>query len=84
MPPCHHWSWSSTYVASDHFTTVSETVFDPGRTNAPTSNSAARWESLETPTSCPFTRATSTLSAAPTWRTMRRPAHRGGTSTSRS
>ena len=21
IPPCHHWSWSSTYVASDHLTT---------------------------------------------------------------
>ena len=33
MPPCHHWSWSSTYVASDHFTTLSRIVFGPAATN---------------------------------------------------
>ena len=31
IPPCHHWSWSSMNDASDHFTTVSRRVFQPGR-----------------------------------------------------
>ena len=30
MPPCHHWSWSSMYVASDHLTTVRRSVLAPG------------------------------------------------------
>ena len=30
MPPCHHWSWSSTNEASDHFTTVSRSVVGAG------------------------------------------------------
>ena len=32
MPPCHHWSWSSTKLASDHLMTVSRRVFVPGTT----------------------------------------------------
>ena len=31
-PPCHHWSWSSMKVASDHFTTVSRSTFRPATT----------------------------------------------------
>ncbi len=50
MPPCHHWSWSSTYVASDHFTTVRRRSLAPARTTSVTSNSAARCESLLIPT----------------------------------
>ena len=80
IPPCHHWSWSSTYVASDHFTTRSQVVFAPGRRTAVTSNSAARCESLLSPTSSPLTLTIRTLSAAPTWSTTRRPAHAAGTS----
>ena len=34
IPPCHHWSWSSTYVASDHLTTRSVSVLAPGRSAA--------------------------------------------------
>ncbi len=67
-------------VASDHFTTTSRTVFVPGRRTAVTSNSLARWESLPTPTSTPLTEAISTLSAAPTCSTTRRPAQSAGSS----
>ncbi|CAM5591680.1 hypothetical protein SCANM63S_07265 [Streptomyces canarius] len=85
IPPCHHWSWSSMCVASDHLTTVSRTTDgSPGRTTSVRSNSAARWESLEIPTGRPSTWTSSTLSAAPTCRTIRRPAQWAGTSTCRS
>ena len=55
IPPCHHWSWSSMYVASDHLTTVSRSVVRrrPARWSV-MSNSAARCESLLIPTSTPL------------------------------
>ncbi len=98
IPPCHQWSWSSTCEASDHFTTVRRRVAlpqpsaggtpislrSPGRSTGVRSNSAARWESLEIPAGRPSTCTSSTLSAAPTWSTIRRPAHSAGTSTTRS
>lgn len=85
IPPCHHWSWSSMCEASDHLITVSRTTLRaPARTCPVRSNSAARWESLDTPTGRPSTCTRSTLSAAPTWSTIRRPVHSAGTSTSRS
>ena len=46
IPPCHHWSWSSMNVASDHLTTRRRSVLAPGRPDRVRSNSAARWESL--------------------------------------
>ncbi len=71
--------------ASDHFTTVRRRVArSPGRTCPVRSNSAARWESLEIPAGRPSTCTSSTLSAAPTWSTIRRPVHSAGTSTARS
>ena len=74
IPPCHHWSWSSTKVASDHFTTRSVSVCDPGASRSVRSNSEARCESLPMPTSTPSRVTISTLSAAPTCSTIRRPA----------
>ena len=70
--------------ASDHLTTVSRSWLAPGRMKPVTSNSAARWESLLTPTSAPLRATISTLSAAPTWSTTRRPAHAAGGSNERS
>ena len=85
MPPCHHWSWSSMWELSDHFTTVRRRVLrSPGRTTPVRSNSLARWESLPMPTACPSTSTISTLSAAPTWSTILRPAQSAGMSMSRS
>ncbi len=84
IPPCHHWSWSSTYVESDHFTTVRRRWFVCGWTWSLMSNSAARWASLLMPTSRPLTWTRRTLSAAPTCRTMRRPTQSSGSSKVRS
>ncbi len=84
IPPCHHWSWSSTKVASDHFTTRRVSVCGPGPSRSVRSNSEARCESLPMPTSTPSSETIRTLSAAPTWSTIRRPAHAAGTSTVRS
>jgi len=53
----------------------------PSQLTALMSNSLARCESLPRPTSVPLTEASSTLSAAPTCSTTRRPAHSGGTVT---
>ena len=84
IPPCHHWSWSSMNEASDHFTTRSRSVLEPGRSPPVRSNSAARCESLLTPISTPLSSTISTLSAAPTWSTTRLPAHVAGSSNIRS
>ena len=66
MPPCHHWSWSSMKVASDHFTTRQAERVRPGHEPSVTSNSEARWESLLMPTSSAVDAGTiRTLSAAP-------------------
>ncbi len=55
----------------------------PGVTWSVMSNSAARWESFEIPTTVPSTATSSALSAAPTWSTTRRPAHVAGIATTR-
>ena len=55
MPACHHWSWSSTKLASDQRTTTATSSFrPPRRTRSVTSNSAGVRESFAIPTGCPF------------------------------
>ena len=60
IPPCHHWSWSSMKVASDHFVTSMRTTLLPRLTKRVTSNSAARRESFVRPTSRPLINTTAT------------------------
>ena len=86
MPPCHHWSWSSMNVASDHFTTVSaECALGPGRGALGQLELRGQVRVLADPDLRRRRASTiSTLSAAPTWSTTRRPAHAAGTSNVRS
>ncbi len=74
IPACHHWSWSSTKLASDQRTTTATSSFGPRRrTRSVTSNSAGVRASFETPTGLPLRSTCSTPSTPPKCRRTRRP-----------
>ena len=73
MPGSHHWSWSSRYEAADHWCTRTARSFDPGRSSSVTSNSVARRDPVDQPTSVPFSQ-TRKCDSTPSKRSSTRPA----------
>ena len=86
MPPCHHWSWSSTNdrVGPLH-DRQPQLVARPARTSARDVELGGQVRVLaDRRPSAPLSSTSSTLSAAPTCSTTRRPAQPPGTSNVRS
>ena len=75
IPPCHHWSWSSTNEASDHFTTRRRSVFSPSAHERRHVELGGQVRVLRQAGERAVDATTSTLSAAPTCRTTRRSRH---------
>lgn len=80
MPDSHHMSWSSRYVAEDHWCTRTASTFSsPRRTTSVMSNSLASRLPLVTPSSTPFNHTRPTESMPSKRSSIRSTAQSAGT-----